>query len=92
MLHDLQGLGSLTTIWGHLSDTWDRIFLCSLGRSWHAKCLLGDPAGHPAGYPERVRSGRGHAKDKPDPARVREKGPKPDPTQPVQQPNFSYLE
>ena len=24
MLHDLQGLGSLTTIWGHLSDTWDK--------------------------------------------------------------------
>ena len=23
MLHDLQGLGSLTTIWRHLSDTWD---------------------------------------------------------------------
>jgi hypothetical protein len=23
VLHDLQGLGSLTTIWGHLSDTWD---------------------------------------------------------------------
>jgi hypothetical protein len=25
MLHDLQGLGSLTTIWGHLSDTWDNV-------------------------------------------------------------------
>ena len=23
MLHDLQGLGSLTTIWRHFSDTWD---------------------------------------------------------------------
>jgi hypothetical protein len=27
VLHDLQGLGSLTTIWGHLSDTWDRSLL-----------------------------------------------------------------
>jgi hypothetical protein len=23
VLHDLQGLGSLTTIWLHLSDAWD---------------------------------------------------------------------
>jgi hypothetical protein len=23
VLHDLQGLGSLTTIWVHFSDTWD---------------------------------------------------------------------
>ena len=26
MLHDLQGLGSLTTIMGHLSEAWDNRF------------------------------------------------------------------
>jgi hypothetical protein len=30
VLQDLQGLGSLTTIWYHLSDTWDRYILTDM--------------------------------------------------------------
>ena len=30
VLYDLQGLGSLTTIWRHLSDIWDRLLLEAL--------------------------------------------------------------
>jgi hypothetical protein len=31
ILHDLQGLGSLTTIWRHLNDIWNRQRLGRLG-------------------------------------------------------------
>ena len=30
VLHDLQGLGSLTTIWWHLSDAWDKSSLIQI--------------------------------------------------------------